>query len=106
MLSRLKKTLTSHTHTPISTVWLFFFRMNVGLFALIHFLSIQPDFNDNYSYKGYVYPDIMDASFDHYSFTITSLQQSLSAIHITLSYETLLLTCRIAYPLCLLLLIA
>ncbi len=85
--------------------WLFFFRINAAGFALLHFLSIQPDFSDLYSYKGYIYPDIMDASYDHFSFTITSLQEFLQSVHIPVHYETLLTICRFAYPLCLVLLI-
>jgi hypothetical protein len=90
---------------PVYTGWLFFFRINVAGFALLHYLSVQPDFADLYSYKGYVYPDILDASYDHLSFTITSLQFFLQKLHIAISYESLLLICRFAYPVALVLLI-
>jgi hypothetical protein len=85
--------------------WLFFFRINSAGFALLHFLSIQPDFSDLYSYQGYVYPDILDAYYDHLTPTITSLQSFLQKIRIPISYETLLTTLRIAYPVFLILLI-
>lgn len=81
--------------------WLFFFRINIAGFALLHFISIQPDFNDLYSYHGYIYPDIMDTTTDKISLTLTSLQALLSV-----KYESLLLFCRIAYPLSLLMLMA
>ncbi|WP_325530125.1 HTTM domain-containing protein [Chitinophaga sp.] len=86
--------------------WLFFFRINVAGFALLHFLAIQPDFADLYSYKGYIYPDIMDTTTDNISPTLVSLQAFLQRIHIPVAYEPLLLFCRIAYPLCLLMLIS
>jgi hypothetical protein len=82
--------------------WLFFFRINIAGFALIHFLSIQPDFNDLYSYHGYVYPDIMDNTTDTISLTLVGLQGILHKI----GYETLLWICRIAFPVSLLMLIA
>jgi hypothetical protein len=85
-----------------SPSWLFFYRINIAGFVLIHFLSIQPDFNDLYSYHGYVYPDIMDNTTDTISFTLVSLQAYLHKI----GYEQLLWICRIAFPLSLLMLVA
>ncbi|RFM33124.1 hypothetical protein [Chitinophaga silvisoli] len=76
--------------------WLFFFRVNMAGFALLHFLAIQPDFDMLYSYKGYIYPDIMDTATDHFSPTLISLQH-----YVGMPYETLLMICRIAYPLAL-----
>lgn len=80
--------------------WLFFFRVNMAGFALLHFLAIQPDFDMLYSYKGYIYPDIMDTATDHFSPTLVSLQH-----YVGIPYETLLMICRIAYPLALVCLI-
>jgi Vitamin K-dependent gamma-carboxylase len=85
--------------------WLFFFRINIAGFALLHFLSIQPDFADLYSRQGYVYPDILDASYDHLTPTFYSLQAFLQQIHLPVSYEALLAFSRVAYPLLLVLLI-
>jgi hypothetical protein len=85
--------------------WLFFFRINIAGFALVHFLSIQPDFADLYSRQGYVYPDILDASYDHLTPTFYSLQTFLQQIHLPVSYEALLTFSRISYPLLLVLLI-
>jgi hypothetical protein len=92
-------------NNKISPTWLFFFRINIAGFALIHFLSIQPDFSDLYSFKGYVYPDIMDTTTDKISLTLISLQAFLLKIHVSVAYEYLLLFCRIAYPLSLIMLI-
>lgn len=92
-------------NNKISPTWLFFFRINIAGFALIHFLSIQPDFSDLYSFKGYVYPDIMDTTTDSISLTLTGLQAFLLKMHISVGYESLLLFCRIAYPLSLIMLI-
>lgn len=78
--------------------WLFFFRVNVAGIALLHFLAIQPDFADLYSYSGYIYPDIMDLSTDQVSFTLVRLQEWLAQHHAGISYESLLWICRIAYP--------
>ncbi len=41
--------------------WLGFLRISVAVFALLHFLSIQADFDLLYSYDGLVQPDILDA---------------------------------------------
>lgn len=90
---------------PLFPGWLFFFRINIAGFALLHFLSIQPDFADLYSYKSYVYPDILDASYDHLTPTFYSLQAFLQQMHLPLSYETLVSFSRFAYPVVLLLLI-
>ncbi|MBV7532879.1 hypothetical protein [Chitinophaga sp. sic0106] len=78
--------------------WLFFFRVNVAAIALLHFLAIQPDFADLYSYAGYIYPDIMDLSTDQVSLTLVRLQEWLQLQHMGVSYETLVWICRIAYP--------
>ena len=85
--------------------WLFFFRINIAGFALLHFLSIQPDFADLYSRQGYVYPDILDASYDHLTPTFYSLQALLQQIHLPVSYDALLAFSRVAYPVLLVLLI-
>ncbi|ASZ13872.1 HTTM domain-containing protein [Chitinophaga pendula] len=85
--------------------WLFFFRVNIAGFALLHFLAIQPDFTALYSYKGYIYPDIMDTTTDYVSPTVVSLQAFLQRMDLPTDYESLLLVCRIAYPLALILLI-
>lgn len=93
-------------NNKLSPGWLFFFRINIAGFALIHFLSIQPDFSDLYSYHGYVYPDIMDTTTDKVSLTLVSLQALLLKMHLSVAYESLLLFCRIAYPLFLIMLMA
>lgn len=79
--------------------WLFFFRVNIAGFALLHFLAIQPDFAALYSYKGYIYPDIMDTTTDYVSPTVVSFQAFLQRMDLPIDYESLLLACRIAYPL-------
>jgi hypothetical protein len=84
--------------------WLAFFRVNIASIALLHFWSIQPDFDLLFSYHGYVYPDILDASHDHYFWTLTSLQQALASLGLPVSYEGVLAMARWAYPGCLLLL--
>ncbi|GGF06300.1 hypothetical protein GCM10011383_16700 [Hymenobacter cavernae] len=84
--------------------WLAFLRVNVASIALLHFWSLQPDFDLLFSYRGYVYPDILDATHDHVFWTLTSLQQTLAGAGLPLAYESLLLAARWAYPLCLLLL--
>jgi uncharacterized membrane protein YphA (DoxX/SURF4 family) len=94
----------SQSSLSIYPGWLFFFRVNIAGFALIHFLAIQPDFADLYSYKGYIYPDIMDTTTDYISPTVVSLQVFLQSIHFPVAYEPILLFCRIIYPLSLVLL--
>ncbi|MCW3463536.1 HTTM domain-containing protein [Chitinophaga nivalis] len=103
MISNLR---TGNSPSPaIYPNWLFFFRVNIAGFALLHFLAIQPDFADLYSYKGYIYPDIMDTTTDYISPTLVSLQNWLHRIHLPVAYEPLLLFCRIAYPVALIALI-
>lgn len=90
----------------LNPAWLAFLRVNVASIALLHFCAIQPDFELLFSYHGYVYPDILDASHDHYFWTLTSLQQTLAGLGWPLPYEGLLAAARWAYPACLLLLAA
>ncbi|WP_160711736.1 HTTM domain-containing protein [Chitinophaga solisilvae] len=99
-------TLNSKKSGSVYPGWLFFFRVNIAGFALLHFLAIQPDFADLYSYKGYIYPDIMDTTTDNVSPTLVSMQAFLHHLHLPIAYDTLLLCCRLAYPLALLLLMA
>ena len=84
---------------PVNNNWLFIFRVSIAGFALFHFLIIQPDFGDLYSYNGYVYPDIMDGLYDHATPTLTSLTETFNSWHLYINYDSLLLFCRLAYPL-------
>jgi uncharacterized membrane protein YphA (DoxX/SURF4 family) len=86
-----------------SATWLPFFRINVALFSLFHFLAIQPDFADIFSFRGYVYPDILDATYDHVAPTVVSVHVFLNQ-YVTSSYEQLLTIVRVAYPVFLVLL--
>jgi len=88
----------------MSPTWLAFFRFNIAVFALLHFMAIQPDFNDLFTFKGYIYPDILNAEYDHHSLTFLSLKDMLAQVHINIAYETLLTIFRIVYPVCLILL--
>ncbi len=90
----------------LNPAWLAFLRVDVASIALLHFCAIQPDFDLLFSYHGYVYPDILDASHDHYFWTMTSLQQALVGLGWPLPYENLLAAARWVYPACLLLLAA
>ena len=85
--------------------WPVFFRKAIAGFAFVHFLFIQPDFNALYSTNAYVYPDILDASYDHYSPTILDVQTFLNHF-ISINYDTLLIICRLCYPVFLALLFA
>ena len=89
---------------PLNAAWLAFLRVNVASIALLHFWAIQPDFDLLFSYHGYVYPDILDASHDRFFWTLTSLQQALASLRLPVSYEGVLTAARWAYPACLLLL--
>jgi len=88
----------------LNPAWLAFFRLNVASIGLLHFWAIQPDFDLLFSYHGYVYPDILDASHDRFFWTLTSLQQALASLGLPVSYGGVLATARWAYPVCLLLL--
>ena len=102
-LNRIRNFFTATSgQQPVQAGWLFFFRINVACFALIHFLSIQPDFADFYSGKAYVYPDILDASYDQLSVTFTGLQAFLQQLHINVAYESLVFLARLGYPVALL----
>jgi hypothetical protein len=102
MIKRLVNNLRTE---EIASFWLAFFRFNIALLVLLHFLSIQPDFDALFSFRGYIYPDILDAEYDHHSLTLYSLYNILHGIHINVSYDSLLTVCRIAYPAFLLMLI-
>lgn len=95
----MKKWLSHYYNkSDINIWWLFFFRINVSIFSFIHFLSIQWDFDELYSTSAYVYPDILNASYDQYTFTFIELHQFLNKLNVTVNYNDVLLICRIAYP--------
>ena len=94
MSSLLKK---EFNEIPVSGNWLGFLRISVALFALLHFLSIQPDFNNLFSYDGYVQPDILDATQDKLSPTIFSIYNFIIKFFPGLLYDQLVFIFSISY---------
>lgn len=80
-----------------STDWLGFLRIAVAVFALLHFLSIQPDFNQIFSYGGFVQPDILDAMQGGTVATLVDIHSWLVKIVPSLSYDTVLQFARFFY---------
>jgi Vitamin K-dependent gamma-carboxylase len=77
--------------------WLGFLRIAVALFALLHFLSIQADFDLLFSYKGLVQPDILNAKHTGPVPTITDIHKWLHKVWPVVSYNGVLHFFRYAY---------
>jgi hypothetical protein len=89
---------------PPDRLWLVFLRCGVSALALAHFAAIQFDFNNIFSFNSFVPPDIEDAFKDPLLPSVYSLYHFTS--HLAgISYDTVLLTIRILYPLSLLMLL-
>jgi hypothetical protein len=81
----------------ININWLGFLRISIALFAIIHFAAIQKDFDNFFSYTGYVQPDIMSASHDTISPTIIDVHNFVLKYNKGISYESVLTFFRFGY---------
>lgn len=81
----------------LSQDWLGFFRVTVALIALLHFLSIQADFDLLFSYSGLVQPDIINAKHVAPIPTIFDIHKTLLNVWPKLSYDIVLGFFRYAY---------
>lgn len=88
----------------VNNIWLGFLRVSVASFALFHFLSILPDFNNIYTFSGYVQPDIMDVSMDHFSPTLYDITLFLQRIFEGITFNQVAYTAAAGYCIALLLL--
>lgn len=80
-------------------VWLAFLRCGIAMMCLLQFLAIQSDFDNLFGENGLVPPDVLEPAKPSHLPTVYSLHILLS-----LSYSTVLIIVRIAYPVCLILL--
>ncbi len=86
--------------------WLGFLRIAIALFALLHFLSIQADFDLLFSYNGLVQPDILNARHSAPVPTIFDIHTALVKIWPAITYNNVLYFFRYFYIASLLLLSA
>jgi hypothetical protein len=89
---------------PVNNLWLVFFRCAISALTLITFLSIQPDFSNIFSANAFIPPDITDALKNPLVPSIYGTYHFFRPIF-NFSYEGVLLTFRISYPLALLFLL-
>ncbi|MEZ4904411.1 MAG: hypothetical protein R2822_23020 [Spirosomataceae bacterium] len=78
-------------------LWIVFFRCGVSLFALLHFGSIQADFENLFGLNAFVKPDISLVVSSEYLPTITGISHFLD-----IKYANLLMIIRYLYPISLL----
>jgi hypothetical protein len=95
------KHLFNPTHT-YNNKWLFFLRVTVALFALLHFAAIQADFAHLFSFKGFVQPDIMSVSTSTYEITIYKIFVFINGYFNAIQYADVLNVFRYLYPMSLL----
>jgi len=81
----------------LSQDWLGFFRVTVALIALLHFLSIQADFDLLFSYSGLVQPDIINAKHVAPIPTIFDIHKTLLKVWPALNYDIVLGFFRYTY---------
>ncbi len=74
----------------INNQWLAFLRVAVPALVLIQFLSILPDFENIFTFNGYVKPDVLDASLDNFSFTIYDCFTFIKSAIPSVEYNTVL----------------
>jgi hypothetical protein len=96
--------LNNPANKPANDLWLVFFRCSVSALTLINFLSIQFDFNNIFSANAFIPPDITDALKNPLIPSIYGIYHFCRPIF-NFSYEGVLLTIRIIYPLALLFLL-
>jgi hypothetical protein len=94
---KIKLTAPNFAEKNNAGLWLCFFRISVALFALLHFLSIQPDFNNLFLYSGYIQPDIMDAVHDGLSPTIVDIHKLLLHYIPGVAYDSVVFLFRLSY---------
>jgi len=100
------KRIFNINYANANPIWLAFLRCGICFISLVHFISIQPDFDTLFSQHAIVPPDMLHVlNIFRYQFF-----PSVYDVHIFLhqfmpvSFEQVLLTIRIFYPLSLLLL--
>jgi Vitamin K-dependent gamma-carboxylase len=98
----MKKVLNNYLNTgALAADWPGFLRISTAAFALIHFLSIQADFDILFSYNGLVKPDILAAMNEGLVPTMVDIHVFAGKIIPGLSYEHVLVFFRSFYMLCL-----
>lgn len=63
--------------------WITFFRISIGIFILLHFISILPDFNALFSTKGIIPSDILDVYVPNYIITLPKIIHFFGGLGIT-----------------------
>ena len=96
--------LNNQANKPVNDLWLVFFRCSVSALTLINFLSIQFDFNNIFSANAFIPPDITDALKNPLIPSIYGIYHFCRPVF-NFSYEGVLFTIRIIYPLALLFLL-
>lgn len=77
--------------------WLAFLRISIALFAILHFTSIQADFENLYAFSGYVQPDIQDVALDNLSPTIFDIYTYIQKYFSKITYEHISTSIKILY---------
>ncbi len=88
-----------------NNLWLVFFRCSISALTLINYLSLQFDFANIFSADAFITPDITNALKNPLLPSIYSIYRNLQWF-CNISYDSVLMTFRILYPLALLLLLA
>ena len=65
-----------------SFFWISFFRISIGIFVLLHFISIFPDFNALYSTAGIIANDIIDVFIPSFLITLPKIIIAFESIGI------------------------
>jgi hypothetical protein len=88
-----------------NNLWLIFFRCSISVLTLVNFLAIQFDFSSIFSTNAFIPPDITDVLKNSLIPSIYSIHHFLKPFF-NFSYDSVLLTIRVIYPLVLLFLMA
>lgn len=97
----ISKLLNYPGESDINNLWLVFFRCSIAALTLINYLALQFDFNNIFATNAFIPPDIADVLKNPLIPSIYSIFHFLKPLF-NFSYEGVLMTFRILYPLTLL----
>jgi Vitamin K-dependent gamma-carboxylase len=89
----------------VNPIWLVFLRCGTSAVAVASFLAIQADFDSIFSTNAFVPPNISDILKNPLVPSIFCIYKTINGCT-GITYETVLVTARVVYPVCLLLLFA
>ncbi len=101
------KKLFSTSYANANPVWLAFFRCSICFISLVHFMAIQPDFDTLFSQNAIVPPDLLHVLniFRGQPFPSVYDAHHFLTSFLPVSFQQVLLTVRVLYPLSLVLLL-